>query len=472
MLYGKESPMPMMPNCATTRSTMAALGIAAATALAPAQTVCGTWEPLVADLLGDIGIPRTRVQDLIVFDAGDGPMLYMAGNFEVVIDPVFGEVRAPGLARWDGQRWSAVPGLDGPGLELDRRATTLEVFDDGSGPVLFAGGEFTTAGGQAATGIARWDGAAWSGMGGPGFPGGSATIYDIHVHDFGGGPMLYACGVVARAGRTGAGTVWRYDGTTWTEPGDETPRGGPMYKLASYSGHLYAAGSFQLIGSGSLPGIARFDGAVWSTPLGPDQGIRSTRFWPLLRTDIDGRDVLVAGGVFTVDQGGETIATQLATWNGERWDSLTTSPAVDTRDPTTLTLFDDGSGPDLFVGGIDIAGGSNVARWRGGTLTPLPPLEIEVAVELFVYDDGAGQSLLAGGGLNGGIASPSFLARWTPDPPCIVDVTDDCRLDLFDYLAFQNLFEAGDLAADFDGDGSLTVFDFLAFKDAFDLGCP
>jgi hypothetical protein len=54
---------------------------------------------------------------------------------------------------------------------------------------------------------------------------------------------------------------------------------------------------------------------------------------------------------------------------------------------------------------------------------------------------------------------------------CPADIDGDGELTLFDFLAFQNLFDAGDLAADFDGDGSLTLFDFLAFQNAFDAGC-
>ena len=45
-------------------------------------------------------------------------------------------------------------------------------------------------------------------------------------------------------------------------------------------------------------------------------------------------------------------------------------------------------------------------------------------------------------------------------------------LTLLDFLAFQNLFDAGDPLADFDGDGRFTLFDFLAFQNAFDAGCP
>ncbi len=55
--------------------------------------------------------------------------------------------------------------------------------------------------------------------------------------------------------------------------------------------------------------------------------------------------------------------------------------------------------------------------------------------------------------------------------PCAADLDGDGSLTLFDFLAFQNLFDAGDARADFDGDGSLTIFDFLAFQNEFDAGC-
>ena len=56
--------------------------------------------------------------------------------------------------------------------------------------------------------------------------------------------------------------------------------------------------------------------------------------------------------------------------------------------------------------------------------------------------------------------------------PCRADIDGDGLLTIFDFLAFQNLFAMGDLAADFDGDGQLTIFDFLAFQNEFALGCP
>ena len=55
------------------------------------------------------------------------------------------------------------------------------------------------------------------------------------------------------------------------------------------------------------------------------------------------------------------------------------------------------------------------------------------------------------------------------DPPN--DLDGDGSLTIFDFLAFQNLFDSGDPAADFDGDGVLTIFDFTTFLNEFDAGC-
>jgi len=70
-----------------------------------------------------------------------------------------------------------------------------------------------------------------------------------------------------------------------------------------------------------------------------------------------------------------------------------------------------------------------------------------------------------GNGSGGATFVPAILA-------CArADFDDDGRLNVFDFLEFQNLFDAGDPLADFDGDGELTLFDFLAFQTAFEAGC-
>ena len=55
--------------------------------------------------------------------------------------------------------------------------------------------------------------------------------------------------------------------------------------------------------------------------------------------------------------------------------------------------------------------------------------------------------------------------------PCQADLNGDCTLDVFDFLEFVNLFNAGDPAADCDGDGLIGLFDFLCFSNGFSAGC-
>ena len=94
------------------------------------------------------------VRALTVFDDGGGPALYAGGDFTTA-----GGVAANRIAKWDGSSWTAL----GSGMNNDVHA--LAVFDDGGGPALYAGGAFTTAGGVAANRIAKWDGSSWSALG-------------------------------------------------------------------------------------------------------------------------------------------------------------------------------------------------------------------------------------------------------------------------------------------------------------------
>jgi len=54
---------------------------------------------------------------------------------------------------------------------------------------------------------------------------------------------------------------------------------------------------------------------------------------------------------------------------------------------------------------------------------------------------------------------------------CYADFTGDGSLDLFDFLAFVNFFNAADPKADCDHNGTHDLFDFLCFVNAFNAGC-
>ena len=79
---------------------------------------------------------------------------------------------------------------------------TIATFDDGSGEALYAGGLFAFTGGLIQVqGMAKWDGNAWSAVGNwvSGF------VETMMVFDDGGGPQLYAGGFLSDPGSGGAG---------------------------------------------------------------------------------------------------------------------------------------------------------------------------------------------------------------------------------------------------------------------------
>ena len=465
--------MPVPPISRHMRAALLAAATVALAAHASAQPLCGTWEPLADGFEGGFATSGPRISEMVAFDAGDGMQLYVAGNFEVVIDPVLGPVRAPGLARWDGRTWSAVPGLIGAGNELDGRGAAMEVWDDGTGPALYVGGDFVNAAGLAANGLARWDGVTWSVLGDPATAGLIGRVLAIQPHDFGAGEELVIGGRFGLPSGEVLAGVYRWNGAAWLPAGDDAPRDGAVYELASFGGDLYASGPFQMLGDEQAAGIVRFDGSTWSVPAGDGQRVFSIEFWPLLPFELDGRDTLVAGGRFAIEEDGEPIARSLAAWDGDRWVGMDPSLRVPSFQPIDIVPFDDGQGEALFVGGgaITRVPESAIARLKDGELRPVLGLSRFGVLDLLVFDDGSGPELYAAGDFRDLPGGRNLLARWQPGERCVLDLNFDCVLDVFDFLEFQRLFMAGDLAADFDRDGVLTIFDFLAFQNAFGAGC-
>jgi hypothetical protein len=72
----------------------------------------------------------------------------------------------------------------------------MTVFDDGTGPALYAGGGFTQAGDVSSPYVARWSGSSWSAV-----PTGMTTpVTALDIFDFGNGPELVAAGQVQQTG--------------------------------------------------------------------------------------------------------------------------------------------------------------------------------------------------------------------------------------------------------------------------------
>ena len=90
----------------------------------------------------------------------------------------------------------------------------LPIYDDGAGPALYAGGDFTSAGGVSANRIARWNGTSWSALGG----GLSGLVGALAVHDDGAGAALYAGGAFLRATDSGDSYLARWGVLDTTAP--------------------------------------------------------------------------------------------------------------------------------------------------------------------------------------------------------------------------------------------------------------
>jgi hypothetical protein len=110
----------------------------------------------------------------------------------------------------------------------------------------------------------------------------------------------------------------------------------------------------------------------------------------------------------------------IAKWNGSEWLAVDTGTNYSIY---AMTVFDDGGGPALYLGGeFDNAGGQparRIARWDGTNWSALAagldyPGEHPLCTALHVFDDGGGTALYVGGAfsLAGGVPAAN-IAKWT-----------------------------------------------------------
>ncbi|MFI4916380.1 MAG: GC-type dockerin domain-anchored protein [Phycisphaerales bacterium JB060] len=425
------------------------------------------WSPL--GVRGGQGLPR-EASAVATFDEGDGPALFVAGDFEYI-----NGVEMNGIARWDGAGWSPLAGGIGDTSRLSHYVSAMAPFDDGSGPALFVGGGMTVDRGAPADYIARWNGTEWSAVG-PGLDGGVAALLAIDAPGL--EPGLYVGGGFTASDGVGLNGVARWDGERFRPLGSGIHDG--VAALALHDDGtgpaLYAAAS---TGSGSagVHHVFKWDGNTWQTT---DAGFED-RVLALASFDDGSGPALYAGGSFR--HTGSAPAERIARWDGSSWSPFGLGLSSGFPRVSTLLVADAGEGPMLYAGGqFELAGGEparSIARWDGvswrslgdgaGGVTAVVRGEVW---DLAAHDDGSGPAVFAVGDFTGvdGVAS-SGIARWGVQQTCRADFNGDGALTIFDFLAFQNAFDAGDLAADFDGDGSLTIFDFLTFQNEFDAGC-
>ncbi|RKY18196.1 MAG: hypothetical protein DRQ55_13990 [Planctomycetota bacterium] len=324
-----------------------------------------------------------------------GPTLFVGGSFAVP-----GTAHDRGIGAWQDGAWIPMGAI----FEDYGDVFAITEFNDGSGLKLYVGGTFTTIGGVSATRIARWDGSSWSGVGG----GLDGWCLALEVFDDGSGAALYAAGTFDVAGGTSAEHIARWDGVSWTALGlgIDSSQIHDMQVYNDGSGNaLYLTGNFDAAGGSPAVGIAKWDGSSWSA-LGAGLTTSSGTFGGTGRSlevfdDGTGPKLYVAGQ-FT-EAGGAPDTYGVAAWDGTSWSGLSSPVSA----PYALAAFDDGSGKSLFVGGFfdDIGGTSyeHIARWNGAGWAAAGSGVVGQHVRcLEVFDDGSstGPRLVVGGAYN------------------------------------------------------------------------
>lgn len=275
-------------------------------------SVAGQCEVGFAPGFGYAGVNGT-VNAIAEYDDGTGPAIYVAGEFTIA-----GEVPVSSIARWDGGQWSDVGGgmTAGVGFQI----YVLCVFDDGSGPSIYAGGRFDAKGGVPARGIARWDGKRWTDVGGSIADG---VVYAMTVHDFGDGPELVIGGWFEEIGSVKCSCVARWNGSRWAPVGPEARIEGYVSALAAFDAgdgpELYAGGTIYEVDGNPVGPIIRWDGTAWRDTKADLVGA-SGRMSPIraLKVFDDGTGpALYAGGLFRSANSNEFQT--IARWDGESW---------------------------------------------------------------------------------------------------------------------------------------------------------
>jgi trimeric autotransporter adhesin len=397
------------------------------------------WDPNVVRLSGS----EPRLSEAAVV----GSNLYVAGEFTSV-----NGVSANGIARWDGERWSALgEGIDGYPFAIA-----------GSGADLFVGGVFWSSSVGWVNNIMRWDGGKWTALGSDGNVGVDGYVFAIHVDgddvyvggSFDGVAYNVFEGTSTRAGNIG---VWHRSSNTWSaladgdsvgvngsvsaivrlgdrlyvgggfdsvagrparriaaydltqrrwiNIGDVAPRmyngrdASSVYSMVARDGRVHVSGYFHQIGGVDAAGVATYDPATnsWSTRLSDTsvQSVTSLQF--------HGDDLVAAAYWGTGDARGNGVL---------RWSNASTTATLDTIEGALQTIAA-GDGAYLLGTFVDGASVTNLLRREGSTWRPMAASFVGSATASINTILAAGDDIFVAGRLGAvDTVGASNIARW------------------------------------------------------------
>ncbi len=181
-------------------------------------------------------------------------LLYAGGEFTAAGGDPLNQRTAAYVANFYEGEWHQVGG------GMDNTVTDMAVYNG----ELIVSGYFTTAAWLTPSGddynlnpvsanhIARWNG-AWNALG----SGMDGKVTALAVHN----GELYAGGLFETAGGVPAKNIAKWNGTSWSAVGSGITE--QVYTLVSYNNKLYAGGAFRILTGNAGDYIMRWDGSQW-----------------------------------------------------------------------------------------------------------------------------------------------------------------------------------------------------------------
>lgn len=401
--------------------------------------------------------------------------------------------------------------IGNPGL-FDGYAEAATPFDDGSGETLYVGGSFTRIGGINMKALARWnpDTNSYSKVG-TGLSTGNTNGFVTSIlpwTDPTHGTRLYVAGFFANAGGvSGTQSIGAWNGSSWAAIGTTFVSPESVWALGAYDlgddEKLYLAGGFPQVGGLPASGVASYDGNT-TTPVG--QGLGMSGFSPFVSDmlawdDGSGIALYVCGRFDSIDGVNARIAARYSLASG--WqpigNGLTPVDAVTTLD--ALCLFDDGAGEALYAAGSPFrptgqSGNVSVCKWNGTAWSKVGQNVGGRVTDLHVWNDGSGPALYLSGTATPGI---NYFARlennqWVPYLNGVGGGIGGNFPSVFGLRPYHdalvvagNFTETGDAQLssglailrpcedpcipDWNHDGTVNTIDVVAFLNAFNAGC-
>ena len=249
--------------------------------------------------------------------------LHAAGRIGLVNGVLFN-----GIARWDGSQWQPLTGSMGTGVEGESNSyiNALHVHDG----VLYAGGLFSQAGGRPATALARWNGVDWSAV--PGWTPSSSTSSSVQVTALGTWQEgLVVGGGFSKIGDANASGVAFWNGLAWSALAGEHGQGVShyVYQFEEYQGDLLLAGPWNADGILAVNGVARWNGERWRGLPGPSSaGMQDGYNLAYVGALAVHDQQLFAGGLFRTAGG-------VPAWNMARFEFNPIEIDIESVEPTT-----------------------------------------------------------------------------------------------------------------------------------------